>query len=39
MDVRSAVLTTYAANGMLATKISFLKDVANIAEIMGADIA
>ncbi len=38
MDIRSAELTKYAANALLATKISFMNDVANLADRLGADV-
>ncbi len=39
MDTRSAEMSKYAANGMLATKISFINEVANLSEKLGADIS
>lgn len=38
MDIPSAEMTKYAANAMLATKISFMNDVANLCELLGADV-
>jgi UDPglucose 6-dehydrogenase len=39
MDIRSAEMTKYAANAMLATKISFINQIANLCELMDADVA
>jgi UDPglucose 6-dehydrogenase len=39
MDIPSAEMTKYAANAMLATKISFINDIANLCELVGADIS
>ena len=39
MDIASAEMTKYAANAMLATKISFMNDIANLCEILGVDVA